>query len=147
MGPDPYKYFRLEAREILEQMGKGVLDLEKGPPSDDLVPRLLRLAHTLKGAARVVKQHAVAELAHNMEDTLAPLRDDAAPVTRDRIDGMLGFLDAIQGRLTALLPASPEDGGAPGPPRPDELFRTVRADVAEMDALLDGLAEAGVHLA
>ena len=47
---DPLKYFRVEAREIVEQLQSGVLELER---SGDSVSKLLRLAHTLKGAARV----------------------------------------------------------------------------------------------
>ena len=66
MGQDPYKYFRIEARELIEGLGKGVLELEKGA-GGELVPRLLRLAHTLKGAARVVKQGEIAESAHAIE--------------------------------------------------------------------------------
>jgi two-component system chemotaxis sensor kinase CheA len=30
MAHDPYKYFRVEAREILDQLAKSMLDLEKG---------------------------------------------------------------------------------------------------------------------
>jgi two-component system chemotaxis sensor kinase CheA len=56
MAPDPYKYFRPEARDLLDQFATGILDLEKGGSSAPAVQRLLRLAHTLKGAARVVKQ-------------------------------------------------------------------------------------------
>src|SRR5687768_3257578 len=51
MARDPYKYFRVEAHELLEQLGQGALELEKGAPAPDAVARLLRLAHTLKGAA------------------------------------------------------------------------------------------------
>ena len=61
MKADPYKYFRVEAREIVDQLGQGALDLEKGGPSEELVSRVLRLAHTLKGAARVVRQPSIAE--------------------------------------------------------------------------------------
>ena len=70
---DPYRYFRIEANEILGQLEQGLLDLETRP-NVDLVARLLRLAHTLKGAARIVKHSALAELAHALEDVLAPLR-------------------------------------------------------------------------
>ena len=38
-----------------------------------VVQRLLRLAHTLKGAARVVKQREIADRAHAIEEVLAPL--------------------------------------------------------------------------
>jgi two-component system, chemotaxis family, sensor kinase CheA len=54
MKRDPYRYFRIEARELLEGLSQGVLQLERGPASPELVARLLRLAHTLKGASRVV---------------------------------------------------------------------------------------------
>ena len=74
MTGDPYKYFRVEARELLEQLSQGALDLEKGSAPDDLLARLLRLAHTLKGAARVVKQPRIAEQAHRIEDLFSALR-------------------------------------------------------------------------
>jgi two-component system chemotaxis sensor kinase CheA len=147
MAQDPYKYFRIEAGEILDDLGKGVLSLEKGPPAADVVPRLLRLAHTLKGAARVVKQREVADLAHTIEDALAPLRDGASAVTRAGIDGMLKHLDAIAASVAALAPPSDV---APGPaphPLAEDAIRTLRAGVEEMDALLDGVAEVSVQLA
>ena len=53
MARDPYRYFRVEARELLEQLGKGALELDKGDSAPDLIARMLRSAHTLKGAARV----------------------------------------------------------------------------------------------
>src|SRR5688572_30521619 len=108
MAQDPYKYFRIEARELLDQMGKGVLALEKGPIDLDLVARLLRYAHTLKGAARVVKQRGIADRAHAIEDTLAPFRD-GAPVERDGIDSLLKNLDEID-RFTRALDARPGNG-------------------------------------
>jgi chemotaxis protein histidine kinase CheA len=52
---DPYQYFRVEARELLEQLGQGALELDKGDTAPDLIARMLRSAHTLKrDAARAV---------------------------------------------------------------------------------------------
>jgi two-component system, chemotaxis family, sensor kinase CheA len=141
MAADPYRYFRVEARELLEQLGRGVLDLEQSAPPE-LIRRLLRLAHTLKGAARVVKQPEIADLSHGIEDALAAVREAGGPAPRGRIDEILAKLDAIAERLAALTPPAKNDEAAV-----DETFRTIRADVAEMDALLDGLAEAHVELA
>lgn len=31
MPADPYRYFRVEARDLLEQMGKAILELEREP--------------------------------------------------------------------------------------------------------------------
>ncbi len=147
LAQDPYRYFRVEARELVEQLGTGAMDLEKGPPPADLVQRLLRLAHTLKGAARIVKQPEISELAHSIEDELAPLKGEANPAPRERVDKILGLLDAISGHVAGLGPISEGDGPAPAPQvPPEETFRTVRADLAEMDALLAGIAEASVQL-
>ena len=55
MPKDPYRYFRIEAKEIVEQLSRGVLDLEQGGTGKDLVGQLLRLAHTLKGCGSCSK--------------------------------------------------------------------------------------------
>ncbi len=151
MAKDAYRYFRIEARELMDQLATGVLDLEKGGmgASVDLVPRLLRLAHTLKGAARVVKQARIADLIHGVEDLLAPHRDGAVALPRAQVDRLLAALDAINDTL-AQLPA-PEGGEALAPARAPELpnlaQRVARADVLEVDGLLEGLGEVGSELA
>src|SRR6266850_2486845 len=116
MAPDPYRYFRVEARELTDQLGKSVLDLEKGP-APELVARILRLAHTLKGAARVVKQREIADHAHATEEILAPFRGSAEAVPRAGIDALLRLIDGIAGRVAALAPAPPA-GPAPAAPAP-----------------------------
>ncbi len=149
MAPDPYKYFRTEAREIVDQLGKEILELEKGPHAPERVAKLLRLAHTLKGAARVVKQAPIANLAHAMEDTLAPLRIDGASASRELVEKLLACVDAMNAQIAALdaPPEAPrtETRSHPGP-APAEPLRTLRAEVEEVDALLDGLAEVGAEL-
>lgn len=145
MAKDPYRYFRVEAHELLEQLGKGVLDLEKGGSAPDLVPRLLRLTHTLKGAARVVKQREIADQAHAIEGILAPFRETQTVVPRDRIEAVLQSLDGIGAGVAALaLPAQTAEGA--GKPALGEALQTVRTDIAEMDALLDGLAQTHTRL-
>src|SRR5882724_6812985 len=102
MAQDPYKYFRIEARELVDQLGKVTLDLERAEGAGDGVSRLLRLAHTLKGAARVVKQIEVADLAHAIEDALEPVRSNSGPVPRACIDTVLALIDRIRVVLAAL---------------------------------------------
>src|SRR5216683_2378983 len=148
MANDPYKYFRVEARELLDQLGKGVLDLEKSPSASDLVARLLRLAHTLKGAARVVKQREIADHSHAVEDVLAPYRETSGPVPRDQIDLMLKLVDGI-GKCIAGLAPPPDQQQVDTPSNKQQgevPLRTVRADIAEVDELLDGVAEAHTQL-
>ncbi len=141
MAQDPYKYFRPEARELLDQFSRGVLDLETGGSDAAIVQRLLRLAHTLKGAARVVRQSEIANRAHAIEDTLQPLRDSAGQIGREHIDTVLQHLDAINSRLVTLAPAAEPAVAAAAKPEVDDTPRTIRTDVAEADAVLDGVAE------
>ncbi|MCW3846580.1 response regulator [Sphingomonas sp. LB-2] len=140
-GPkDPLRYFRVEAREISEELGRGALQLEK-EVSPELVQRLMRLAHTLKGAASVVKQRGIAERTHALEDALAPLRDGAPAA--GAIETIIAHSDAIAAQVAAL--DAPADA-APRAAGIDEPFSMLRADIAEMDGLLDGISEASVQV-
>lgn len=137
MSQDPYRYFRVEARELLDQLGKATLNLEKGR-SPELVARLLRIAHTLKGAARVVKQPAIADRAHALEDALAGLRESTVPVTRERVDAVLAIVDQMNALVVAL---GADPGTAQRPQQAEETVHVARADVGELDELLDGVSE------
>jgi two-component system, chemotaxis family, sensor kinase CheA len=143
MAQDPYKYFRLEARELLDHLGKGALDLER-TTGLEAVPRLLRHAHTLKGAARVVRQREIADRAHAIEDALAPHREGREPIAPATITSLLALIDEIS-RLLARLDEPAHKVASPAVS--DDTPRSVRADLAEMDALLDGIMEAHARIA
>jgi two-component system chemotaxis sensor kinase CheA len=149
---DPYRYFRVEAREILDQLQKQLLELERGTASADSVKSMLRLAHTLKGAARVVKQREIGELSHSLEDLLVVLRDDpstdrAATTTRG-----LSIVDALEARLAVL--DAPAEAPKPAPTTekaadaaPATVERATRTDLAELDGLITGVNEMSARLA
>jgi two-component system chemotaxis sensor kinase CheA len=142
MAQDRYKYFRIEAREIIDGLAKGLLDLEKRVDAE-LIARLLRLAHTLKGAARIVGHRELTELSHRMEDVLGPLRD--APVPQ-RLDGALALLDQMSVHVAALqqpTTAAPAVAAAVAPPiaAPWSEPAPPRSDPTAVDDVLAGLAE------
>ena len=157
MAKDPYQYFRVEARELLDGLTQGILQLEKGPsasPSEGVV-RLLRLAHTLKGAARVVKQTRIAERAHTVEGILTTHRESELPLSKTQGSELLLLLDEISSHLadiSSLDLVSDESAqmvaGATDPARlsAEEPLETLRVEVQEMDSLLHTLTEAGVKL-
>jgi two-component system, chemotaxis family, sensor kinase CheA len=156
MSADPYKYFRSEARELLEALTRGVLDLEKGRGDSELVSRLLRQAHTLKGAARVVKQARIAELSHSTEEVLAGFREHPASASAERIRELLASIDGMSEQLTGLAEAAsaqapqaparaPETHARASEPA-DEQLESVRIEIKEMDALLRTASELGVQL-
>jgi two-component system, chemotaxis family, sensor kinase CheA len=144
MPSDPYKYFRLEAQELLDQLGRGALELEKGVPAPDAVARLLRLAHTLKGAAGVVRQREISDRSHALEDVLTLDRDSTSPVPRDRIDLVLTLLDEIGSRIALLAP--PPNTETVAPDQLDPPVLGFRPAVDDLDALLGGVVEAHIQL-
>src|SRR3569623_3308461 len=95
---DPFKYFRIEAHELVGELAKSLGELEtRADPAH--VAKLLRLAHTLKGAARIVRHKELAELAHALESALEPLR--AAPVA-GRVPAALALLDQMSAHVRAM---------------------------------------------
>src|SRR5579862_8773924 len=139
-----YQYFKIEAREIVSDLSRDILGLEKSGVGAEPVARLLRQAHTLKGAARVVRLPRIAEIAHAMEDALAPHRGSPEAVSKEQIGRLLQQVDTISSEITALDPPLPAD--APSRPSAVEPFERVRVGVAEMDALLSGVSETAVQL-
>ena len=129
---DPYRYFRIEAAEILEQLQKGLLELERGAPPAEVIAKLLRLAHTLKGAARVVKQKGIADLSHSVEDLLVPIRDSGQAVDATVVAATLQHVDAMLAQLQALSvpPANPQPVPAQPAVRVEEPFWVAKANNA-----------------
>ncbi|WP_033344191.1 hybrid sensor histidine kinase/response regulator [Catenuloplanes japonicus] len=115
-GKDPLRYFRIEARELVDALSQGVLDLTQRGGAEP-VARLLRAAHTLKGAARVVKQTEIADDAHALEEILMPYRDGATTVPPGEIARLLELSDSMTDRVESLTPdASPAPAPVPAPP-------------------------------
>src|SRR3569833_540932 len=131
---DPFKYFRIEAHELVGELAEALRELEnRADPA--LVAKLLRLAHTLKGAARIVRHKELAELAHALESALEPLR--AAPVA-GRVPAALALLDQMSAHVRAMS-APPVDPGpaavptaAPAPAHPPR----ARLDATTIDGAL-----------
>jgi two-component system chemotaxis sensor kinase CheA len=142
MTRDPYRYYRVEARELVEGLRQGALELGRsaGPAG---VARLLRLAHTLKGASRVVKQGEIAALAHEIEGELEPYRDGAA-VPEEPAREIARLLADIDGLLKRIEHPSPP--AASGEPKP-EAAQAIRIDVDQADAVLRVVDEQGAHRA
>ena len=68
MAKDQYKYFRIEARELLEGLSQAVLDLERGERGKDLVlldTRIQRMPYGkifLESLPRYKKTHELADV-------------------------------------------------------------------------------------
>jgi two-component system, chemotaxis family, sensor kinase CheA len=140
MSQDPYKYFRIEARELSDQLSRTILDLERRPGVEG-VAKLLRAAHTLKGAARVVRQREIADAVHALEELMSPYRGRTEALPPAVIDGALRLLDEVARRIAAL--GALEGGAAPPTVKPDagDAAFPPAAEMAEIDVILAGSAE------
>jgi two-component system chemotaxis sensor kinase CheA len=140
---DLQRYFAAEARELIEGLTQAALQLERtlSLPQDQRKP-ILRLAHTLKGAARVVKEHAIADAAHAIEDLLAGAGETVAPAIPSRL---LQLIDTI----AAALPEDPAPARthAPATPSPDEAARVARVELTSIDAALERVADISLRCA
>jgi two-component system, chemotaxis family, sensor kinase CheA len=152
---DPYYYFRIEARELIEQLTQGLLSLDEQEGSARAVPELFRYAHTLKGAARVVGQARMAEMAHAVEDALSPFRNSGQPVPVDSVHEFLRLVGQMAEELDTLevpaapapeAPQQPQEGPQVVVPSEGPSSEVVRVELARLDTLLEGLSEAVVQL-
>ncbi len=138
---DPLRYFRVEARELLDGLRRGLAGLAEGDPT--AIAEVLRHAHTLKGAARVVGEGGLAEWAHRLEGEL----QGPGPVDPGRLEGILR---EISGGVDRLNPAPDRSGqgsaAAPGEGSPAPRADTVRLEVSEIDGALAALREARAAL-
>lgn len=153
MATDPYRYFRIEARELLDQLARGLLALERedSEAAAATVALLLRLAHTFKGAARVVRLPQLAEGAHALEELLSPLREPGSQPEPGRIESLLAQLDALESGLAALAAPGLTGPSAPQPTLPPEQpaaprLEALRPPSEALDTLLAGVDQSHLQL-
>jgi two-component system, chemotaxis family, sensor kinase CheA len=60
------------AGEILQSLNEAGLELEARPSDEDVIRRIRRAIHTLKGDSAACGFHKLSELAHELEDVLTP---------------------------------------------------------------------------
>ncbi|WNM56782.1 chemotaxis protein CheA [Candidatus Nitrospira allomarina] len=93
--------FFTESAEHVETIESGLLALEQRPNDLDLLNRIFRGAHSIKGNAGMFHFTAIAELTHKMENILDDLRNEKMPVTPQVIDVLLRALDGLKSLLDA----------------------------------------------
>ncbi len=93
--------FFTESAEHVETMESGLLALEQRPQDLDLLNRIFRAAHSIKGNAGMFNFTAIAGLTHKMENVLDLLRNEKMPVTPHAIDVLLRALDGLKSLLDA----------------------------------------------
>jgi two-component system sensor histidine kinase and response regulator WspE len=111
--------FRAELDTHLPVLGEGLLALEKGDTEPSRLEGLMRAAHSIKGAARIVGLDEAVQLAHVLEDAFVAAQRGEVRLGSDAVDVLLRGVDALQ-----RIGTSQEDA-------PDEAaFRELLDDVA-----------------
>ena len=93
--------FFTESAEHVETMEAGFLELEERPQDLDLLNRIFRAAHSVKGNAGMFNFTAIAGLTHKMENVLDLMRNEKMPVTPHAVDVLLRSLDGLKSLLDA----------------------------------------------
>lgn len=88
--------FRLEVEAQVTTLTNGLLALETNPNSAQELEALMRAAHSIKGAARIVGLDAVVGLAHVMEDCFVAAQNQAITLKSEQIDVLLRGVDLLQ---------------------------------------------------
>lgn len=86
-----------ESSEHLANMEEGLLQLEQQPGDLDLLNRIFRAAHSIKGNSGMFGFTAVAEFTHKMENILDALRTGQIHVTKPLVDLLLEATDGLKG--------------------------------------------------
>ena len=94
--------FLIEAAELIEQLDQDLIELEHNPSDLDLLNRIFRVAHTIKGSSSFLNFDVLTSLTHNMEDVLNKARRDELKITPDIMDVVLESIDMMKGLLNAI---------------------------------------------
>ena len=134
MMESPREIYRAEACELLSELETSLLALEENPDDTELIGRVFRALHTIKGSGAMVGFDDIAQFTHDIENVFELVRNNKVRVTKklvdlvlqagDRIRGMLNGSDggadatrtaAITNAIKQLIP-KPEDPAAESPP-------------------------------
>ncbi|EDY19641.1 CheA signal transduction histidine kinase [Chthoniobacter flavus Ellin428] len=87
--------FRIEAEAQTQTLTAGLLALERDPADAAHLESLMRAAHSIKGAARIVGINAAVNVAHAMEDCFVAAQKGALTLGQAEIDILLEGVDLL----------------------------------------------------
>ncbi|KNE07835.1 chemotaxis histidine kinase/response regulator CheAY2 [Helicobacter pylori] len=94
--------FLIEAFEMNEQLDQDLVELEHNPEDLDLLNRIFRVAHTIKGSSSFLNLNILTHLTHNMEDVLNRARKGEIKITPDIMDVVLRSIDLMKTLLVTI---------------------------------------------
>jgi two-component system chemotaxis sensor kinase CheA len=95
LGDEILQDFLVEAGEILELLGKQLVELEQSPNDLGLLNAIFRGFHTVKGGAGFLAINPLVAVCHTAEDVFNVLRQGERQVTPDLMDVILRVVDVV----------------------------------------------------
>ncbi|MEQ8188488.1 MAG: chemotaxis protein CheA [Candidatus Eremiobacterota bacterium] len=103
------KVFKEEAYELLTELESSLLELEDSPEDMELIGRVFRAMHTLKGCGAMFGFENIAEFTHDIETVFDLVRNEEIKVTIELIDLTLEARDQIRLMLEEPSGGDPVD--------------------------------------
>ncbi|MEW6507424.1 MAG: chemotaxis protein CheA [Bacteroidota bacterium] len=94
--------FLLETKEILEKLDVDLMLLEKSPDDVDLLNKIFRSFHTIKGTSGFLGLEKLPEVTHKCEDILNKLRKSEVKLNTSLMDGIILGYDTIKSLLRKI---------------------------------------------
>ncbi len=87
--------FKEEANDLLGELESALLELEENPEDHELIDRVFRAMHTVKGSGAMFGFDDIATFTHDVETAFDKVRGGEIPVTRELLDLTLAARDHI----------------------------------------------------
>ena len=87
--------FLIESEELLEGMNQDLVALEQAPDDTELLNRIFRALHTIKGTSGFLNFDPVVRLSHRAEDVLNTLRRSEVEFSQRIMDALLAARDQL----------------------------------------------------
>jgi len=100
--------FRVEAADLLAELDSSMLELESRPQDADLLNRVFRAIHTIKGSGATAGFNEMAAFTHHVEELFDEARMGRLTITPEMIDLALRAKDLIGQLLESDSPATQE---------------------------------------
>lgn len=100
--------FREEGREVLADLESALLELNESRGDAELVGRVFRALHTIKGSGAMFGFEKLAAFAHNLENAFDEVRNGRLAISGELIDLTLSAIDQIQAMLEEGEVGAPE---------------------------------------
>ena len=101
--------FLVEGSELLDQLDRDFVELEKDPTSKELIARIFRAIHTLKGTGGTIGLKKMESVNHVGENILSRLREGKLSLTAEIISALLAMID-VNRQLFASIESTGQEG-------------------------------------